>query len=63
MFTTRLFISVLTLIFLLLVLVTRDIGMLDAIVVVSSLLYLIVDMREELKTLKLLEARVSSFQS
>lgn len=62
MFGIRLFISTLTLIFLLLALMTRDIGVLEAIVVVCPLLYLILDMREDLQTLKLLEARVSSFQ-
>jgi hypothetical protein len=40
---------------------TRGIGVLDAVVVVCPMLYLILDMREELQTLKLLEARVSSF--
>ena len=61
MFAIRLYISALILIFLLLALMTRDIGVLDAVVVVCPLLYLILDMKEELQTLKLLEARVSSF--
>ena len=61
MFAIRLYISALILTFLLLALMTRDIGVLDAVVVVCPLLYLILDMREELQTLKLLEARVSSF--
>ena len=60
MFATRLYISALTLVFLLLVLVTRDIGVLDAIVVICPPLYLILDMKEELKSLRSLEARVSS---
>lgn len=59
----RLYISSLTLIFLLVVLMTRDIGVLEAIVVVCPPLYLILDIREELQTLKLLEARVSSFST
>ena len=59
MFAIRLFISALTLIFLLLALMTRDIGVLDAIVVVCPLLYLILDMRADLQTLKSLETRVS----
>ena len=61
MFPIRLLIAALTLIFLLLALMTRDIGVLEAIVVVCPPLYLILDMREELQTLKILEARVSSF--
>ena len=61
MFAIRLYISALILTFLLLALMTRGIGVLDAVVVVCPLLYLILDMREELQTLKLLEARVSSF--
>ncbi len=61
MFAIRLYISALILIFVLLALMTRDIGVLDAVVVVCPLLYLILDMKEELQTLKLLEARVSSF--
>lgn len=63
MFAIRLYISALTLIFLLLALMTRDIGVLEAIVVVCPLLYLILDMREELQALKLLETRVSSFSA
>ena len=60
MFAIRVYISALTLIFLLLALATRDIGVLDAVVVTSPLLYLILDMKEDLYALKLLEARVSS---
>jgi hypothetical protein len=63
MFAIRLSISALTLIFLLLAMMTRDIGLLDAIVVTCPLLYLILDMREELQTLKLLEDRISSFSA
>ncbi len=61
MFIIRLYISALTLIFLLLALMTRDIGVLDAIVVVCPLLYMILEMKEELHSLRLLETRVSSF--
>lgn len=60
MFTIRLYISALTLVFLLLVLLTRDISMLDAIVVICPPLYLILEMKDELKSLRSLEARVSS---
>ncbi len=63
MFAIRLYISALILTFLLLALMTRGIGVLDAVVVVCPLLYLILDMREELQTLKLLEARVSAFSA
>ncbi|MBA2525754.1 MAG: hypothetical protein H0V18_08230 [Pyrinomonadaceae bacterium] len=63
MFAIRLYISALTLIFLLLALMTRGIGELDAIVALCPLLYLILDMREDLQTLKLLELRVSSFSA
>ena len=62
MFVIRLYISALTLIFLLLALTTRAIGMLDAIVVVCPLLYMILEMKEELLSLRLLEARVSSLK-
>lgn len=60
MFAIRLYISALTLTFLLAAILTRDIGVLEAIVVVCPLLYLILDMRDELQTLRMLEARVSS---
>ncbi len=62
MFVIRLYISALTLIFLLLALTTRAIGVLDAIVVVCPLLYMILEMKEELLSLRLLEARVSSLK-
>ena len=63
MFGIRVYISLLTLIFLGLALMNRDIGVLDAIVVVCPLLYLILDMREELHSLKLIEEQVSAFSS
>lgn len=59
----RLYISALTLIFLLLAVTTRDIGALDAIVVICPLLYMILEMKEELQSLRLLETRVSTFPS
>lgn len=61
MFAIRLYISALTLVFLLLALTTREFGVLDAIVVVCPLLYMILEMKEGLHSLRLLEARVSSF--
>lgn len=63
MFAIRLYISALTLVFLVLALMTRDIGVLDAIVVICPLMYLILDIREELQTLKLIEEKVSSFSA
>jgi hypothetical protein len=39
---------------------TRGIGVLSATVTVCPLLYLILDIREELQDLRLLEARISS---
>ena len=60
MLAIRLYIGVLTLTFLLAALMTRGIGILEATVVVCSLLYLILDIREELRALRLLEAHVSS---
>jgi hypothetical protein len=61
MFAVRLSIAALTLIFLVLALATRELGLLDAIVIICPLLYLILDMREELHSLKFLEERVSAF--
>jgi len=59
MFGFRVYISTLTLIFLLLALTLRDIGLLDAIVVTCPLLYLIIDMREELRSLRQIEDQIS----
>jgi hypothetical protein len=58
MFTVRTYLSTLTLMFLLVALQTRGIGILEATVIMCPLLYMILDMREELDALKLLEARV-----
>jgi hypothetical protein len=60
MFVIRLYISALTLTFMLLALLTRGIGVLDAVVVICAPLYLILEMKEERQALRLLEARVSS---
>ena len=46
------YISALTLIFLFLVVMNRGIGFLEAIVIVCALIYLILDARNELQTLK-----------
>ena len=59
MLAIRLYVAGLTILFLLLVLATRTIGILEASVVVCPLLYLILDLRDELVELRQLEARVS----
>jgi hypothetical protein len=63
MLAIRLYVTALILLFLLIVLATRGIGPLEAIVVVCPLLYLIVDLREELVELRQLEAKVSQLVS
>lgn len=67
MLTIRLYITALTLLFLLVVITTRGFGILAAIVVTSALVYLILDTRDELKLRKLelqymqvLEQRIST---
>ena len=60
MFAIRIYLSALTLTFLVVALMTRGIGVLEATVVVCALLYTILDVREELKALRSLEARVLS---
>lgn len=52
MLITRLYISALTLFFLVLVIANRGLGILEAIVVTCAILYLILDARTELKELK-----------
>jgi hypothetical protein len=59
MLAIRLYVAGLTILFLLLVLATRAIGILEASVVVCPLLYLILDLRDELVELRQLEAQVS----
>jgi len=63
MFAIRLYLAALVLIFLLSIVMTRDIGVLEATVTVSALLYLILDARADLRDLKLLEAQVASLPS
>lgn len=60
MLAIRLYICVLTLTFLFTVLLTRGIGRLEGTVIVCALLYVIFDIREELRDLRALEARVSA---
>ena len=63
MLPIRLYLTALILMFLLVVLATRGIGPLEAIVIVCPLLYLIADLREELTELRQLEAKVSQLVS
>lgn len=59
MLVIRLYVTALTLLFLVVVLATRGIGPLEAVVVAGPLLYLILDLREELEELRQLEVRIS----
>lgn len=60
MFAIRIYLSALTLTFLVVAVMTSGIGVLEATVVVCPLLYMILDIREELQALRSLEARVFS---
>ena len=60
MFKLRLYISVLALVFLLSALLTRGLGILDAIVVTCALVYLILDARAELLAMRKLEEELGS---
>ena len=53
MLSITLYISALTLLFLLLVITNRGLGMLEAIIIACALVYLILDTREELQRRKL----------
>lgn len=66
MLAIRLYISTLTLIFLSLVIASRGLGILEAVVITCAILYLILDVRtdlqsskNELRLLKELEERIS----
>lgn len=59
MFILRTYLSALTLVFFLVTLQARDIGVLEATVIICSLLYIILDMRAELQELRSLEVRVA----
>lgn len=63
MFVVRLYVTALTLMFLVCALLTRGIGTLEGVITVCPMLYLILDMRAELSDLKLLEAKVLSLSS
>ena len=60
MFSNRILIVALTLTFLLGVLITRGVGMLEATVAMCFLLYMILETREEPQSLRSLETRGSS---
>jgi hypothetical protein len=69
MLLIRLYISALTLVFLLLVIANRGLGILEAIVITCAILYLIFDLRTDLQMLKLefrllqeIEQRVSELR-
>jgi len=53
MLAIRLYISALTLVFLYLVIANRGLGVLEGVVITCALLYLILDARTELQTLRL----------
>lgn len=63
MFAIRLYISALALTFFLGTFMTRGIGLLEGIVITCPLLFMILDMREELQVLRALEVEVSDFLS
>jgi hypothetical protein len=52
MLPTRLYVCTLTLAFLVLVTMDRGIGLLEGVVITSAIVYLILDVREELKIVK-----------
>lgn len=67
MMAIRIYISALTLLFLFLVVMSRGLGTLEAVVITCALIYLILDARDQLQTLKLelqslqdLEQRISA---
>lgn len=61
MFAIRVYLAVMTTAFLVAVVLTNRLGILAAIVGVCSFVYLILDTREELHRLKVLEKEVSAF--
>ena len=69
MLAIRLYISALTLVFLFLVIADRGLGILEAVVITCAILFLILDVRTDLQTLKLefrllqeIEQRVSEIR-
>ena len=69
MLAIRIYISVLTLLFLLLVSASRGLGILEGVVITCAIVYLILDVRTDLQSLKLefhllqeLEQRISELR-
>ena len=69
MLAIRIYISALTLIFLLLVIANRGLGILEGVVITCAIVYLILDVRTDLQALKLefrllqeLEQRISELR-
>lgn len=60
MIATKVFIVALTLTFLLGALISKGIGRLEVVVVMCPMLYMVLDIKEELQSSRLLKARVSS---
>lgn len=60
MLAIRLYLAGLILTFLFCIVITKGVGLLEATVIVSALVYLILDIRAEQEDLKLLESRVLS---
>jgi hypothetical protein len=58
MFGIRILIVALTLTFLFGALMTKGIGLLEAVVITCPLVYMILDMKEELRSLRSMETRV-----
>ena len=59
----RLYLAVLSLVFVVAVLMTTTIGILEATVMTSAPLVLILEMREELRAVRLLEAQIAALES
>jgi hypothetical protein len=69
MLAIRLYISALTLVFLFLVIANRGLGVLEAVVITCAVLYLILDLRTDLQTVRVefrllqeLEQRISELR-
>ena len=60
MFAIRIYVAALTIAFLLACVMTTGIGVLHATILACAVLYLILDLREDLQELKQLEAQVES---
>ena len=63
MLTFRLYIALLVLVFLSLILADNRFGLLAGIVVMSTLLFLILDIRKDIDDIKRLEAQIASLQT